>query len=439
MKTVKDFATAKKMLSRAIPVNTYPVSAVMRQGLQKLFGTDDPERAVSRIIDRVRREGDAALVDLTRQIDGIELKSLEVRKKEVADAYREVDRELVSGLQEAARRIESFHRKQRDNLWHEITGKEAGQLIRPLTRVGVYVPGGTAAYPSTVLMTGIPARAAGVNEVVLTTPPGKDGKVPAVTLVAADIARVDRIFCVGGAQAVAAMAFGTETVPAVDKICGPGNIFVMLAKKQVFGTVAIDGLQGPSEVMIIADESADAEFCAADILAQAEHDPLASVTFITNSSRLADSLNREISRQAAELTRQEIVILPLERGIIAIVSNLEQAVALANLYAPEHLCLMVANPDEYIKEIKNAGCIVIGSKATVVLGDYIAGPSHALPTGGTARFSSPLNVSDFMKYTSVINIDASTLQKLGPPAAIIARAEGLDAHAKAIERRLGEK
>lgn len=436
MKTVRDFAAAKKLLSRTVPVNSYPVSPAMKEGLTGLFGTGEPEEAVRLIIRQVNKEGDAALIDLTRRIDGISLKSLEVRKKDFSDAYREVDRELVSALREAAGRIERFHRKQRDNLWHEIHEEEAGQLIRPLSRVGVYVPGGTAAYPSTVLMTAIPARAAGVGEVILTTPPGKDGRVPAVTLVAADIARVDRVFCIGGAQAVAALAYGTETVPAVDKICGPGNIFVMLAKKQVFGTVDIDGLQGPSEVMIIADESADAGYCAADILAQAEHDHLASAVLVTTSPELAEALVTEIENQALELKRRDVVSGPLERGIIAVVRDREQMIELADLYAPEHLCLMVKSPDDYLKEIKNAGCIVFGSRATVVLGDYIAGPSHALPTGGTARFSSPLNVSDFVKYTSVVKVDVASLEKLGHTAAAIARAEGLDAHARAIEKRM---
>ncbi|MFC1962037.1 histidinol dehydrogenase [Chloroflexota bacterium] len=436
MKIITDFGIARKMLSRQTPDNTYPVSGALKQRLQNLFGTNDPEQAVKTIITEVRNRGNNALFELTQRIDGSKLDSLEVRKKEVADAYRAVERELVSALQEAARRIESFHRRQRESLWHEIVGKEAGQQLRPLQRVGIYVPGGTATYPSTVLMTAIPSRVAGVSEIIMTTPPAKDGKVPPITLVAADIARVDRIFSIGGAQAIAAMAYGTETIPAVDKVYGPGNIFVMLAKKLVFGTVDIDGLQGPSEVMIVTDATTSPEYCAADILAQAEHDVLASTILVTTSRQFADAVNQELEKQVAEISRKDIVTAALARGITVIVSSLEQAVEIANLYAPEHLCLMLDGAERYVKKIKNAGCIVVGRKATVVLGDYTAGPSHALPTGGTARFSSPLNVSDFVKYTSVINVNEDILQKLGPPAAIIARAEGLDAHARAIERRL---
>ena len=436
MKIIEGFNAARPILSRQIPTSAYPVSSALRQGLQKMFGTEDPEQAVRQIISEVQTRGDEALFDFTSRIDGIKLSSLEVGKGEVADAYKEVDRELVSALQLAAKRIESFHRIQKENIWHEIAGKEAGQLIRPLRRVGIYVPGGTAAYPSTVLMTAIPAKAAGVGEVILATPPRANGKVPPVTLVAADIARVDRIFSIGGAQAIAALAFGTESVPAVDKICGPGNIFVMLAKKLVFGTVDIDGLQGPSEVLIIADENANPEYCAADLLAQAEHDSLASAMLVTTSRELADTVTQEVERQLSNLSRKKIAAEALKRGVIAVVASLDEAIELANLYAPEHLCLMMDNASSYIEKITNAGCIIAGRNATVVLGDYTAGPSHALPTGGTARFSSPLNVSDFVKLTSVVTPDDASLKQLGPAAAIIARAEGLDAHSRTIERRL---
>ncbi|MFC1914574.1 histidinol dehydrogenase [Chloroflexota bacterium] len=436
MKIVEGFKAAKSLLSRQVPTSNYPISSALRQGLQKMFGTDDPEQVVRQIISEVQARGDAALFDLTSRIDGIKLSSLEVRKKEVADAYEEVDRELVSALQLAAKRIESFHKVQKENIWHGISGKEAGQMMRPLQRVGVYVPGGTAAYPSTVLMTALPARAVGVKEVVLATPPRACGKIPPATLVAADIARVDRIFSIGGAQAIAALAFGTESVPAVDKICGPGNIFVMLAKKQVFGTVDIDGIQGPSEVLIIADENAEAEYCAADLLAQAEHDSLASAILVTTSRKFADVVNQEVGRQLKKLSRKEVAAEALERGVIAVVASLDEAIELANLYAPEHLCLMMDNAASYIEKITNAGCIIAGKNATVVFGDYTAGPSHALPTGGTARFISPLNVSDFVKLTSVVISDDATLKELGPAAAIIARAEGLDAHARAVEKRL---
>ncbi len=418
---------------------SYPVSAKMRQGLEKLFGTGDPEQAAQQILDEVKERGDAALYDLTLKIDGIKLASLEVDKKRVAAARREIDSELAAALELAAERIRSFHKAQKDKIWHEVNEAGLRQLIRPLKRVGVYVPGGSAPYPSTVLMTAIPAKVAGVSELVLVTPPGKDGTVAPSVLAAADIAGVDRVFSVGGAQAIAALAFGTKTIPGVDKICGPGNIFVMLAKKAVYGTVDIDGLQGPSEVLIIADETASPEYCAADLLAQAEHDALASAILITTSRQLAEEVVHEMEQQMKGLSRRAIAEESLERGIIALVASIDEAIDLANLYAPEHLCLMIDNTDSYIDKIYNAGCIVVGEKATVVLGDYVEGPSHALPTGGTARFGSPLNVSDFFKFINVVKVDDASLKKLGPAAAAIARAEGFDAHAQAVMRRLALK
>jgi len=401
-----------------------------------MFGTDDPEQAVRQIVADVQKRGDTALFDLTFKIDGIKLSSLEIDKGLIANAYHGLDGELVASLKLAAERIRSFHEKQKDNIWHELNEEGLRQLIRPLNRVGVYVPGGTASYPSAVLMTAIPARVAGVGEVVLATPPGADGQVPPAVLVAADIAGVDRVFCVGGAQAVAALACGTVSVPAVDKICGPGNIFVLLAKKTVFGMVDIDGLQGPSEVLIIADGSTRPDYCAADLLAQAEHDSLASAILVTTSREMADKVMQEIERQVEDLSRRDIIRESLDRSVIAVVNNMDEAIELANLYAPEHLCLLMESAGDYIDRIINAGCVVVGSDATVVLGDYVAGPSHALPTGGTARFGSPLNVSDFIKFINVIFEDKASLEKLGQAASVIARAEGFDAHARAVERRL---
>jgi len=436
LRIIEGFESAREALSRQIPTESYPVSSKLRERLKEMFGADDPEQVVRQIITDVRKRGDAALFDLTLKIDGIRLTSLEVSKDQVASAYQEVDEELVSALKLAAVQINSFHSAQKDNIWHEVAEADLSQLIRPLRRVGVYVPGGTAAYPSTVLMTAIPARVAGVNEIILVTPPRENGAVPSAVLVAADIAGVDRIFCIGGAQAVAALAYGTASVPNVDKICGPGNIFVVLAKKLVYGAVDIDGLHGPSEVLIVADEKANPEYCAADILAQAEHDSLASAILVTTSRQLADKVNRAVAQQLEGLSRRTIAAESLTRGIIAVVNNLDEAIELANLYAPEHLCLMMDRATSYIDKIVNAGCIVAGSKATVALGDYVAGPSHVLPTGGTARFSSPLNISDFMKFINVINADEASLKKLGAAASIIARAEGLDGHARAVEKRL---
>ena len=411
-------------------------AALSRQASKDAFGGDDREQAVRQIIDEVRQRGDAALLDYTFKFDGVRLTSLEVTKKQITAAYREADAEVVSALKLAAERIGSFHTAQKNAIWSGFSGKGLGR-IRPLQRVGVYAPGGTASYPSTVLMTAIPARVAGVKEIILVTPPGANGTVPPLTLVAADIAQVDRIFAVGGAQAIAALAFGTESIPRVDKICGPGNIFVVLAKKLVYGSVGIDGLQGPSEVLIIADDAANPEYCAADLLAQSEHDPLASAILVTTSQRLADKVNQEIERQLEGLSRRAIAAESLESlGIIAVVASIDEAIELANLYAPEHLSLMVDKAASYVDRLFNAGCIFVGEKSTVVLGDYVAGPSHVLPTGGTARFSSPLNVNDFLKLTNVVNIDEADLKELGRAAQVIASAEGLEAHARAVEKRL---
>ena len=434
---IEGFEPAKSVLSRQVPVESYPLPPGLGQRLKELFGTDDLETAVRQIINQVRSRGDAALIEYTLRIDGVKLSSLEVNKEQIANAYREVNEELVSALKLAAERIRSFHQAQKDSIWGRVTTQGSGQPIRPLERVGIYTPGGTASYPSTVLMTAIPAKVAGVSEVILVTPPRGQGTVPPPTLVAADIAKVDRIFSVGGAQAIAALAFGTESVPKVDKICGPGNVFVVLAKKMVYGVVDIDGLQGPSEVLIIADKTATPEYCAADLLAQAEHDPLASAILITTSRWLADEVNREVEQQLKGLPRQAIASECLtNRGMIVVVNNVDEAVELANLYAPEHLCLMIDRAASYIDKVSNAGCIFIGENSTVVLGDYVAGPSHVLPTGGTARFSSPLNIGDFIKLIDLVNINEADLKQLGRAASIIARAEGFDAHARAIEKRL---
>jgi histidinol dehydrogenase len=286
-------------------------------------------------------------------------------------------------------------------------------------------------------MTAVPAKVAGVPEVILATPRGKDGTLPAATLAAADIAGVDRIFSIGGAQAIAALALGTGSVPRVDKVCGPGNIYVMLAKKLLFGTVGIDALQGPSEVLIIADDTANPEYCAADLLAQAEHDELAEAILVTTSAELAERVTAEVSRQLRDLSRKEIAEASLERnGIIVLVDSMDEAVELANLYAPEHLLLMVDGAESYVDRLFNAGCIVLGDRATVVLGDYVEGPSHVLPTQGTARFSSPLSVLDFVRLTNVISVDRNSLEELGPAAMAIAGFEGFDAHVRAVERRL---
>jgi len=435
--TIEGFERAKSALSRQAAAEFSLASPALKQKLAEMFGTEDPESAVKQIIHQVRSRGDEALIELTLKIDGIKLTSLEVTREQIAAAYQEVDKELISAFKLAAERIRSFHLIQKDSIWRGFAELGLVQLVRPLERVGAYAPGGTACYPSTVLMTAIPARVAGVKEIILATPPRPNGVVSPAILVAADIAEVDRIFCIGGAQAIAALAFGTESVPRVDKICGPGNIFVVLAKKLVYGMVDIDGLPGPSEVLIIADETANPVYCAADLLAQAEHDPSASAIFITTSRRLADEVSREVEQQLKGLPRQAIAAESLEsRGKIIIVTDVNEAIELANLYAPEHLCLMIDKAASYIDKVYNAGCLFVGEKSTVVLSDYVAGPSHVLPTAGTARFSSPLNITDFIKFINVVTIDDVSLKQLAPAALIMARAEGFEAHARAVEKRL---
>ncbi len=309
--------------------------------------------------------------------------------------------------------------------------------MRPLNRIGVYVPGGLAPLPSSLLMVVVPATVAGVKEVILTTPPQKNGQISPVTLAAARIAKVDRVFSIGGAQAVAALAYGTESVPAVDKIFGPGNIYVTLAKKMVYGTVGIDGLYGPSEVLIIADGTANPVYIAADLLAQAEHGSMASAMMITTSKKMAEDVNNELEKQLKELSRREITAEGLEKhGAIAFVDTIEEAIELGNLYAPEHLCLAIKNANAYIDKVSNAGCLFVGEDALEALVDYAAGPSHVLPTEGTARFGSGLNILDFVKMTSVVKTGKKDIKRLGKAAITIARAEGLDAHASAVEKRL---
>ena len=437
MKTVNGFKQAELLLKRQGVVGEYAVSPALKKKLMKMFGSEDPQQVVRQIIDGVRQRGDEALLEYTSKIDGAQLESLEVSRQQIKQALERVDSRMMAALKIAADQIYKFHTMQNEGLMTGVACMGASTVMRPLEKVGIYVPGGTAAYPSTVLMTAIPAKTAGVSQVYMVTPPAADGSVPVNTLVAASIARVDRVFCIGGAQAIAALAYGTQTLPRVDKICGPGNIFVMLAKKLVYGAVDIDGLQGPSEVVIIADNTASPAECAAEILAQAEHDPLASAILITDSPELAEKANEEVDRQMASLDRKEIASEALANGgLIAVVDSIEEAIELSNMFAPEHLCMDVKGVEYYIDSITNAGCVFIGDEPTVVMGDYVAGPSHALPTAGTARFSSPLSVADFVKFTNIVNVDKTKLRGLGTAAMIIARAEGLEAHARAVEKRL---
>jgi histidinol dehydrogenase len=440
VKRVKGFNEASQLLTRKDFWQNLTTPPGLAARIKQASGQEPSvQEAVNRIIGEVRDKGDKALFDYTEQLDGVRPDSLEVDRQEVAAAYDMVDKKVISALEFAARRIRDFHLA----CGHE-TGvfpidKHLSWQVRPLNRVGLYVPGGSAAYPSSVLMMAIPAKVAGVEEVIMVSPPGKDGRIPAPTLVGADIARVNRIFRIGGAQAVAALAYGTESIPVVDKICGPGNIFVTLAKKMVYGTVDIDGLEGPSEIIIVADEKANPTLCAADLLAQAEHDALASVILITTSAGLADQVDKEIDVQLGKLKRHSIAGTALDAGMLVLVENMAQAVELVNLFAPEHLSIMASDALALASEVRNAGCIFIGENSPVALGDYVAGPSHVLPTGGSARFSSPLGVADFLKISNIIALNKPSLRELGQAAIEIARAEGLDAHARAIEKRMRAK
>jgi histidinol dehydrogenase len=413
----------------------------LRQSLEKLFGEPiTAEEAVRRIIRSVREGGDAALLDWNKRIDGAEMDALAVPEDEINVALDAIDPAVADALKTAAGRIRAFHDKQPVTGWIDAGPQGSlGQLVRPVDSVGVYVAGGTAPLPSSLLMSVIPAQVAGVREIVVTTPPGPGtGSVPPVILAAAAVCGIKEVIRVGGAQAIAALAYGTASVPRVAKIVGPGNLFVTLAKQQVFGDVGIDGLPGPTETMVIADESADPALAAADLLAQAEHDVLASAILVTPSRALAEKVAVEVARQMEGLTRTDILAqsLPNRSGAV-IVRDLPQAFEIANEYAAEHLCLLVDNPWDWIGSVRNAGGIFLGESSFEVLGDYVAGPSHVMPTGGTARFASPLNVLDFVKITSLIGLEARTASELSKTAAVLARAEALTAHAAAAEARIG--
>ncbi len=398
----------------------------------------DVEQRVRRIVDAVRRRGDAALFAYTRRFDGVALtaRTIEVKPREMARAEAALPREVRAMLRLAARRIRAFHERQRQRSWRFVDGDGAvlGQQVRPLDRAGVYVPGGTAAYPSSVLMNVIPAKVAGVGEVIGVTPPGRAADA---VLAAAKIAGVDRLFRIGGAQAVAALAYGTRLVPRVDKICGPGNIWVATAKRLVFGAVDIDMIAGPSEVLVIADASAAPAWVAADLLSQAEHDPLAASILVTPSAPLVTRVEAELHQQLAALPRREIARRALRRhGTAIVTTSLDEAVAVANRIAPEHLELAVRHPERWVEKIRHAGAIFLGEHAPEPFGDYLAGPNHVLPTGGSARFASPLGVYDFVKRSSIVGASRATLARLGPAVVGLARLEGLEAHARAVALRL---
>jgi len=397
------------------------------------------EQTVRKILAAVRRRGDKALFQFTRRFDrfAVSVRNLEVKPREVRAAYRTLSREDLSALKVAARRIHDFHHRIGLKDWsYRKGGVSLGQKVTPLDRVGLYVPGGKAAYPSTVLMNAIPASVAGVGEIVMVTP-CPNGVLNPYVLVASDLAGVDRIFKVGGAQAVGALAYGTKSVPRVDKIVGPGNIFVAVAKRQVFGQVDIDMVAGPSEVVVVSDGRSNPAWAAADLLSQAEHDERASAVLITWSRTFADAVNREVERILKKLPRAGIARRSLaDRGAVIVARSAEEAAGLVNRLAPEHLELAVKNPRGLLKKIRHAGAVFLGPLTTESFGDYLAGPNHVLPTGGTARFSSPLSTLDFLKFSSVIECGPAAVKKLGPAVAHLAELEGLHAHALAMRLRM---
>src|SRR5712692_3345823 len=439
-----DAATGREALlvgRGLLALDPHALPASVRAGIRETFGEDlSAEAVVQRILDDVRSRGDAAVRHFTRAFDHVDVDELRVSSAEIDTAVERVGERVMDALCVAAQRIRAFHEHTRRTSWldHTPTGGALGQLIRPLERVAVYAPGGRAPYPSSVLMAAVPARVAGVGEVVLASPPGgPNGEVADVLLAAARVAGVDAVFRVGGAQAIAGLAYGTESIQRVDKIVGPGNLFVVLAKRMVFGQVGIEALPGPTECLVVADESATPAWVAADLLAQAEHDPLACSLLITPDHALADAVDRHVAEQVQSLPRRAIVEESLaRRGGIVETESLEEAIDLANAFAGEHLCLAVRDPWIWLGKVRHAGGVFLGELNAEAIGDYTAGPSHIMPTGGTARFSSPVNVDDFLKIISVFGLSADDLRAAGPPAVILARAESLEAHARAVECRL---
>ncbi len=402
------------------------------------------EDQVAKILRDVRENGDEALFAYTKRFDGAELtrETILVTPEEIEEAYEKVPKELLDVIRKALRNIEDYHAKQKQYSWFDSKpdGSILGQKVTPLRRVGVYVPGGKAAYPSSVLMNILPAKVAGVEEILMVTPPGKDGKVTPTTLVAAHEAGAAAIYKVGGAQAIGALAYGTQSVPKVDKIVGPGNIYVALAKKAVYGHVSIDAIAGPSEILVIADETADPRYVAADLLSQAEHDELASAILVTTSQALAEQVSKEVDGFLAVLSRAEIIRKSLDNyGYILVADTMDEAIDIANEIASEHLEIQTKDPYEVMTKIRNAGAIFLGAYASEPLGDYFAGPNHVLPTNGTAKFFSPLSVDDFIKKSSIIAYSKEALDKVHKEVETFARAEGLTAHANSVHVRFEEQ
>ena len=426
---------------RILDLNEQTKSNLLNDLLKRSPGNyGDYEKIVSDIVEDVRKRGDEALFEYTLKFDKCEINkgNVEVTKAEIEEAYKALDNDFIEVLKKSAKNIRDYHELQKRNSWINTRedGVILGQKITAIEKAGVYVPGGTAAYPSSVLMNIIPAKVAGVEEIIMLTPPGKDGKMNAGTLVAADIAGVDRIFKAGGAQAIAAMAFGTESIPKVYKITGPGNIFVALAKKNVFGHVSIDSIAGPSEILVLCDETANPKYVAADLISQAEHDKLASAILVTTSKDIATKVSDEIDNFVKDLERKDIIKESLDNyGYALVASNMDDAVKAVNEIASEHLEVLTANPFDILPRIKNAGAIFLGEYSSEPLGDYFAGPNHILPTNGTAKFFSPLGVDDFIKKSSIISYSRNALEEVHRDIELFAKKEGLTAHANSINVR----
>jgi histidinol dehydrogenase len=439
MISILDSTTARKTILRRVPLGDEEVPASVLDRIEAAFGQRiSPQEAVTRILRDVRARGDSALHAWTEKLDGKAPSLFRIPDGALQAALASISRDERAALELAAGRIEAFYKKQPLISWMtQEMGGVLGQLIRPIRRVGLYIPGGTAPLPSSVLMSAVPAKVAGVKEIALAVPPQRGtGEIAPIILAAAALVGVDEVYAMGGAQAIGALAYGTESIPAVDKIFGPGNLFVTLAKQQVFGIVGIDGLAGPTETVVIADESARPAWVASDLLAQAEHDVLASAILLTPSRQLAEAVQVEVGRQMETLPRAEIVAQSLkDRSGIVLTKDLDEAVDLSNAYGPEHLCLAVRDPWAWSEKVMSAGGIFMGEYSFEVLGDYVAGPSHVMPTGGTARFASPLNVWDFVHIISLVGLNESAGRELSKSAAVIARTEGLEAHARSADQR----
>ena len=437
LKKVRGLSAAETVLTRVDPLDLSSLPEPVLQRTRDLFGADaTPESSVLQMLREVRAEGDAAVRRYAALLDGADLDDLQAADTELESAWDDTPADLKRALELAARRITEFHEATLPRDWVDLGGG-LGELVRPLERVGLYAPGGTAAYPSTVLMTAIPARVAGVSEVVLATPRRGNEPLNPTVLAAAHIAGVDAVYQVGGVPAIGALAYGTESIRRVDKICGPGNVFVAYAKRMVQGQVDIDGVFGPTETILLADDTANPVFCAADLIAQAEHDPMASAILVTDSQPLVDAVEAELDTQIDGNPRADTIRHSLERqGCIVLVDDFDEAIAVANHIAPEHLCLMVADPWAWAGQVRNAGGLFLGEFSPEVMGDYIAGPSHVMPTGGTARFSSALSVHHFVRTMPVVGLSPQRFTDLGAAAVRIAEAEGLPGHAGAVQARL---